>query len=340
MPRQIKLAAIQMNAEPAPCEERLLRAENLIAQAAADGAQLAVLPEVFNTGYVYSDENYRLAETFDGPTIRWMKSTAGKYNIYLVGSLLLREADDIYNAQILIAPDGQHWRYDKTYPWAWERAYFRAGTGPLVADTPLGKFGLLICWDVAHPHLWASYAGKVDAMLVSSCPPMVGQGNFVMPDGRLVTGSALGPLMALINRGAEQTFGALLRRQSAWLGVPVAASTVGGTFSSYLPRPHLPAMIFFALRPDLWKHLPNAAKIRLECRYFNDSYIANANGDVLAQVTGSDEGFVTSLVSLAGSPPQPQGQPPAFGLNPLTYSVDVTMESFLGDYYRVRAKQG
>ena len=182
MPRSLKVASIQMNAEPAPREERLRQAESLIAGAAASGAQLAVLPEVFNTGYVYSDDNYQRAETFDGPTISWIKSTAQKFDIYLVGSLLLREGDEIYNAQILIAPDGQHWRYDKTYPWAWERAYFRGGRGPKVADTPLGRFGLLVCWDVAHKHLWASYAGQVDAMLVSSCPPLIGEANFVLPD--------------------------------------------------------------------------------------------------------------------------------------------------------------
>ncbi len=340
MSHQIKLAAIQMNAQPAALEDRLHRAEGLIARAAEDGAQLAVLPEVFNTGYVYSDNNYQLAETFDGPTLGWMKSMARKYNIYLVGSLLLREADDIYNTQILISPLGKHWRYDKSFPWAWERAYFRGGSGPQVAETPLGTFGMLICWDVAHPQLWASYAGKVDAMLVSSCPPMVGKASFTLPDGSQVAAAELGAAMQQIYRGAEHTFGALLRQQATWLGVPVAASAVSGTFLSTLPRAKASMSVFFAMRPDLWKHLADAEKILLESCYYNETYIAAANGQVLAQVQGDRDGFASSLVSIADAMPKAEGRQPAFGLHPLTYSLDAVAEPFLGNYYRIRAKGG
>ena len=49
MPKTLTLAAIRMDAAPAPTESRLERAEKLVAQAAAQGAQIAVLPEVFNS---------------------------------------------------------------------------------------------------------------------------------------------------------------------------------------------------------------------------------------------------------------------------------------------------
>ena len=340
MPRTLKTAVIQMNAEPVPTSDRLHRAEILIAAAAAVGAQILVLPEVFNTGYVYSEKNYQRAESINGQTITWMKATTQRYNVYLVGSLLLRENDEIYNAQILVSPQGEHWRYDKTYPWAWERAYFRGGRGPLVADTPLGRFGLLICWDAAHPHLWASYAGKVDAMLVSSCPPLVGKGTFVMPDGKKITTAEMGAAMQLVYRGTENIFGALMRQQAAWLGVPLVATTTCGTFSSSLPRPKFSMAMLFAMRPDLWKYLPDAKKLRVECGYYNDSYIATANGQVLAQVPTDSEGFVISEVTLADAPPQAKGQQPAFGLHPMIYSIDSVMDVFLGSTYRTHAKQG
>ncbi len=111
----IKIAAIQMSAEPAPVQERLTRAEKLVAEAV--GAQLVVLPEVFNTGYIYNDANYHRAETSEGPTIQWMRRVAEQYSVYLAGTLLLLDEEDIYNALLLVAPDGRIWRYDKNYPW-------------------------------------------------------------------------------------------------------------------------------------------------------------------------------------------------------------------------------
>src|SRR5215470_8981607 len=109
--RTIKVAAVQMDAAPAPLSERLSRAADLIAEASNAGAQLVVLQELFNTGYEYSDRNYGLAETMDGETVTWMKAQALQYNIHLTGSLMLLDNEDIYNSALLIAPDGRTWRY-------------------------------------------------------------------------------------------------------------------------------------------------------------------------------------------------------------------------------------
>ena len=89
MARQVKIAAMQMIAHPASTHQRLERAEALVAGACRDGAQLVVLPEVFNTGYEYSDQNYGRAEPLDGPTVAWMKQLASRNQIHLAGTLLL-----------------------------------------------------------------------------------------------------------------------------------------------------------------------------------------------------------------------------------------------------------
>jgi len=47
--------------------------------------KLVVLPELFNTGYEYCDENYRRAEALDGPTSTWMKQTANRYSVHIAG---------------------------------------------------------------------------------------------------------------------------------------------------------------------------------------------------------------------------------------------------------------
>ncbi len=337
MPRQVTLAAIRMDAAPASTESRLERAEKLVAQAAARGAQIAVLPEVFNTGYEYHDRNYLLAEPIDGQTVSWLKSAARKYNLYLAGSLLLREPDGIYNAMLLVAPDGKTWRYDKSHPWCWERAYFRPRKHPITpAETELGKIGMLICWDTAHPNLWAAYAGKVDLMLVSSCPPFLHQMTIRFPDENSVNASGLGPLMKAVYHNAGKIFGELFLQQSAWLGVPSLQTTGGGKFQTRLSRPQLSFAGFLAARPDLWKYLSQAENIFIEAGYFDQTFIADANGRVLARATIDGDDLAIAQAQLAEKTPFPQGPQPKIDLCPITYWVDAMVNGLLVNYHEAR----
>jgi N-carbamoylputrescine amidase len=160
MGRKLKVAVVQMDAVPVSVSKRLSRATNLITEAVNGGAQLVVLPEMFNTGYEFHERNYTLAEPMDGETVTWMKSQATQHNIHLAGTLLLLDKTDIYNAGLLVAPDGRTWRHDKINITLWERAYFREGGHITIADTDLGKLGLMICSDVLCPDLWVQYAGK------------------------------------------------------------------------------------------------------------------------------------------------------------------------------------
>jgi len=336
--RTIKIAAVQINAEPAPVPERLARAEAIIAKAGNSGAQLVVLPEVFNTGYEYSDDNYQRVEPIDGPTVNWMKQIAARHNIHLASSLLLLDHEDIYNTLLLVAPDGQTWRYDKSYPWMWERAYFRAGHGITIADTSLGKLGLLICADVTRAELWARYAGKVDAMVICSCPPAVHELVFVFPDGYCQSSGDMGPLMQYAQRGAGETFGACLRRQASWLGVPVVNTTGAGTFKSCLPLPRLSLAIYVLARPDLWKYIPRASEVYVKAGYFQETYIADADGQVLDRVPPGSEDFALAEIALPESLPAPRGRQPRFGISALSYAFDDFANIVLASAYQRKVR--
>lgn len=330
MPRTLKIAAVQMDAVPAAVSVRLNRAADLVAEAASAGAQLVVLPEIFNTGYEYAESNYALAEAMDGQTVTWMKSQAAQYNIHLAGTLLLVEGAHVYNAMLLIAPDGRTWRYNKNYPWAWERAYFREGQGITVADTELGKLGMMICWDYAHPDLWAQYAGKVDAMVISSCPPMSDRMKVVLPDGEHYQVPR-----ELLYTGKDMPFGAELDEHIAWMGVPAVNTTGAGTFRTRIPLPKLSLFSLLLLRPDLWKHTAHAEQAYLESGYYPQTKIVNADGSVQARVTESGDSFTIAEVTLEDVLPQPEAIQPDFKITALSYfSSDWLLYSLTTSLYR------
>ena len=195
MPRTIRVAAVQMDVKPAPTLERLARAVGQVRVAASQGAELVVLPELFNTGYAYIDENYARAEPMNGQTIEWMLSTARSMNLYLAGTLLVRDGEDIYNRMLVVSPEGRTWTYDKNYPYAWERRYFKSSRQICVARTDLGDLGLMICVDSVHLSQWKRYAGLVDMIVTASCPPHTAdpalsparrRGGYHRPDGTIV----------------------------------------------------------------------------------------------------------------------------------------------------------
>ncbi|HEY71795.1 MAG TPA: carbon-nitrogen hydrolase family protein [Thermoflexia bacterium] len=336
MPRTIKIAAVQMNANPAPATERLARAGRLVSGAAEAGAQLVVLPELFNTGYSYSDANHRLVESFNGLTAAWMKETAARLNIHLAGSLMLLDQDEVYNALLLFAPDGRMWRYDKNYPWGWERGYFRGGNRITVAETDLGDVGMMICWDTAHPRLWRRYAGRVDLMLIASCPPDVSNPTFHFPNGDSLTFDAMGPAMASMKGSARLVFGAMLNQQTAWLGVP-AVNTVGcGRIKTAIPNGRASFLTFLSLAPWLIKYLPQADRMEMACDLTQGCKVVDAGGRVLAELTQEQgETFTSAEVTLADEKPRPRGQQPA-SLSPfLTYlSSDVLLPAITVPVYR------
>lgn len=339
MTGKIQVAAIQMNANPAPTADRLARAERLVVEAAQAGAQLTVLPEVFNTGYGYREENHRLAEPVDGPTATWMRDTAARLGVHLAGSLMVLEGTEVYNALLLWAPDGRRWRYDKNYPWGWERGYFRPRRNIEVAHTDLGDIGLLICWDMAHPELWAQYAGQVDMIVVSSCPPDITNPTYHLPGGEQLGLADLGPSMAFLSGTGERVFRQMPRLQAQWLGVPVTGTVGCGHIRTPIPNGLLTLLGMAPLSPGLIKYLPQASGLEMSCGLVQGTQIINAQGDVLSELAQADgEAWTMAEVAL-GEKRRPQGSPPILPMpwmaRHLTYLLsDVLLPAISVPVYR------
>ncbi len=341
MDRTITIAVAQLDVAPAPVAERLARAEQLVTQAAQAGAQLIALPELFNTGYAYRDENFALAEPPDGTTCAWMKQVSARLGVHLAGSFLLRDGKEIYNALMLYAPDGRSWRYDKNYPWGWERAYFRGRRQITVADTDLGNIGMLLCWDVGHADLWRKYGGKIDLMLACSCPPNLVDPTYLFPDGRQWTNQQFGLFLANSFRGiAQQVFVDTPAQQAAWLGIPYANTTACGYFRSPVPNP-LGSFMGLFLMAGLFRYLPLLKQVELSASMMGAAQIIDANGRQLASLKDEQgDAFTLANITIPADRPQPRTPQPRLPVpRPAYFMCDIMLPMLsLGTYARRNAK--
>jgi predicted amidohydrolase len=214
------------------------------------------------------------------------------------------------------------WRYDKNYPWGWERGYFRDGQGVTIARTELGDFGLMICWDTAHLDLWRQYAGQVDMMVISSCPPDVTNPTYHLPDGTYLTLDDFGPLAVQAKDTGRLLFGDMVNQQTAWLGVP-AAQTVGtGHIQTDIPNGLLSLALFLPAAPWLAKYLPQANRLQLSCDFVQGCKVVGAQGQVLAELAQAQgERFTLAEVTLADNKPTPRSPQPKSLLPKSSYFV-------------------
>jgi len=138
-------------------QSNLAETLRLIGEAADNGANLIVLPELANTGYTFEtrEEAYLHGENVpDGPTSRAWEKLASERNLYIVGGLVELDGVYIYDTAVLIGPDGFIGKYRKTHLWDREKLIFTPSIdGFPVFETKIGRIGLLICWDIWFPEV-------------------------------------------------------------------------------------------------------------------------------------------------------------------------------------------
>jgi predicted amidohydrolase len=300
----ITVAAVQMDGAVSPKSQRLKRAAAQIAAAAKEGAKLIVLPEYFNTGMSYLETHYEATERLKDETLNWLSAQAKKHQVHLAGSLLVVDKDDSYNAAFLIAPDGRQWRYDKNFPFLWERVFFREGRGITVADTELGKIGLLMGWDAAHEDLFQRYAAKVDLLLVLHSNLDFRQAKLRFPDGSSLSDFGTFPTWFAHHTG-DYLDEALLR-QAQWLNVPIVIAGASGDFSSILPAPYFSMNALLATKPR-WRGKAEDVygEILLEAPFQQKTTIISAKGDVLASVETQGDTYALTSLEISAKPPLP-----------------------------------
>jgi N-carbamoylputrescine amidase len=160
--KTIRLGLIQHACPPQMTPaQHFTRAQAMIRDAAAQGAQLIVTQELFTSHYfpqTEDDRQFDLAEPIPGPTSTKLCELAESLNVSIAGSLFERRTAGVYhNTCIVIDSQGRIIsRYRKMHipddPGFYEKFYFTPGdTGFQTITTRYGKIGVLICWDQWFP---------------------------------------------------------------------------------------------------------------------------------------------------------------------------------------------
>jgi len=176
---QLRVAAVQMvsAAQTAP---NLEAASRLIAQAAAEGAQLVALPEYFCLLGERDTDKVAIRETDgQGPLQEFLATQAARHRIWLVGGTLPLACGHparVRNACLVYGPQGERCaRYDKIHLFGFQRGAekfdesvtIEAARTPVVMDAGDWRIGLSVCYDLRFPELYRALA-PVDLILVPS----------------------------------------------------------------------------------------------------------------------------------------------------------------------------
>jgi len=165
--RNVKIAAIQMCCSKIR-EENIAKADKLVREAAKSGAQIIILPELFETQYFCQERNYdyyKLAtKTEDNPAIKHFSQVAKELKLVLPISFFEKSGNTAFNTVAIIDSDGSILgTYRKTHipddHYYQEKFYFSPGdTGFKVWETSYGTIGVGICWDQWFPEAARSMA--------------------------------------------------------------------------------------------------------------------------------------------------------------------------------------
>lgn len=170
----VGVALIQLECTSAvPSYQRVPHALHLVGEA-AEGADLVVLPELWNSGAFDIDGAREHAQPLDGPLVTELAAAARQHGVWLHGgSFTELDGGDHYNTSVLFRPDGSlAATYRKIHLFGFEggeTVLMSGGDELVVVDTPLGPTGLATCYDLRFPEMFRALTeGGATAFLIAS----------------------------------------------------------------------------------------------------------------------------------------------------------------------------
>jgi N-carbamoylputrescine amidase len=201
---KLAVAAIQMPSEPRKVAANRELADSLLAEAYHGGASLAVLPEMFNTGYGLLPDYAPIAEGMQGPTLCHLQGRSRQWKMAIAAGFVERHGHHLYDSLAFFTPAGEVHVYRKRYLVFWERFRFCPGFEPLVVPTPWGRVGFAICADMIYRKVWEGYRDRIDLAVVAAAWPEFACRNTGRKNWLL---GHIGPLSGEIPRKVAQDLG-------------------------------------------------------------------------------------------------------------------------------------
>lgn len=261
--RTLRVAAIQMESRNGDLTGNLARAGRWADEAARQGAQLVLLPELFSTGFEINDHAWQSAEPQGGPTESWLAETARRHGLHIGGSYLEARGADFHNTFALAAPDGRiAGRVRKAHPCSLEAYVFKAGDDAHVIATAIGRIGVAICYDGSLRAVWDDILGGDPDLVLMPMSAPTPMKTFFYGQRRIDA------FHASFRDGATQS--------AAGVGVPMLMANKWGPWVTDLP--------------GLWP--------KQSSRFPGFSHIADSDGREVARMADG-EGVVVAPVQLA-----------------------------------------
>ena len=157
----MQVAVAQIDPQLGEKDRNLATCVARMEETVAAGARLLVLPECAIPGYMFGshEEALAYAEEIPGPSTEALERECARLELYVVCGLLERDGDALRNTAVLVGPDGLIGTYRKTHlPFLGVDRFVVPGDELRVYDTPLGRIGIEICYDLRFPEVTRTLA--------------------------------------------------------------------------------------------------------------------------------------------------------------------------------------
>ncbi|WP_435194645.1 carbon-nitrogen hydrolase family protein [Natronomonas sp. EA1] len=152
-------------------EANLARLDSRVADL-PDRVEVALFPELYLTGFVGDERLDPVALGRDAPALDRVRARARANDCAILVGFAERDEDRLYNTAAYVTPEGETTYYRKRHLWGSERELLTPGTERVIVDTPLGRTGLVTCYDLNFVADSAAFtADRVDALFVIGAWP-------------------------------------------------------------------------------------------------------------------------------------------------------------------------